>query len=296
MKKSVKIVTHSGSFHADEVFAVATLKLMLGKDFDIEIVRSRNKEDGDAGDYVVDVGGVYDPAHQRFDHHQEGGAGARENILQYSSFGLVWKHYGEIVSGSRDVAKRIDERLVQGVDAIDNGQSISTPLILGVRHFTIGDYFTLLRPGWHESEHDYYKAFLEGVEFALHLLDRLIIQTRGEVESEENVRVQIRKSPDLRFAIIDHNEPYEKVAIEFPELLYLIYQDDESSWRLKAVRKSLDSFESRKPLPAGWGGKVNEDLTKITGVPDAIFCHRKLFTCGAKTKEGVMKMVEIALK
>src|SRR3989344_6892633 len=277
-KKKVKIITHSGSFHADEVVAVATLKLMLGKDFEIEVIRSRDKSDGDSGDYVVDVGGVYDPSRQRFDHHQEGGAGARENILQYSSFGLVWKHYGEVVAGSPEVAKRIDERLVQGIDAIDNGQSISKPLIPGVRHFTIGDYFTLLRPGWHESEHDYYKAFLEGVEFALHLLDRLIIQTRGEVESEENVRAQIRKSPDLRFAIIDHNEPYEKVAIEFPELLYLIYQDDESSWRLKAVRKSLDSFESRKPLPAGWGGKVNEDLTKITGVPDAIFCHRKLFT------------------
>ena len=70
-KKKVKIITHSGSFHADEVFAVATLKLMLGKDFEIEVIRSRDKSDWDSGDYVVDVGGVYDPSRQRFDHHQE---------------------------------------------------------------------------------------------------------------------------------------------------------------------------------------------------------------------------------
>ena len=295
-KKKVKIITHSGSFHADEVFAVATLKLMLAKDFEIEVIRSRDKSDWDSGDYVVDVGGVYDPSRQRFDHHQEGGAGARENTLQYSSFGLVWKHYGEVVSGSRDVARRIDERLVQGVDAIDNGQSISKSLIPGVRHFTISDYFTLLRPGWHESEHDYYKAFLEAVDFAGHLLQRLIVQTRGEVEAEAVVRKQIKTSPDKRVAEIDHNLPYESVAMEFPELLYVVYQDDENSWRIKTVRKSFDSFESRRPLPESWGGKVGEELGKITGVPDATFCHRQLFTCGAQTREGVMKMVETALK
>jgi len=38
--KSKKIVvTHNGSFHSDEIFAVATLELMLGKDFEIEILR-----------------------------------------------------------------------------------------------------------------------------------------------------------------------------------------------------------------------------------------------------------------
>ena len=290
------IVTHNGSFHSDEIFAVATLELMLGKDFEIEILRSRESADWENGDYVVDVGGVYDPSRQRFDHHQEGGAGGRENGVQYSSFGLVWKHYGEVVSGGVEVAKRVDTRLVQGIDAIDNGQDISKSIVEGVRQFAIGDYFMLLRPSWAESEHDYYKAFLEAVAFARHLLERLIIQTRGEMEGEEKVREQITGAPDKRIAEIDHNLPWESISMEFPNLLYVMYQDSGSNWRLKTVRKSLDSFESRKPLPAQWGGETGEDLQKITGVSDATFCHRQLFTCGAKSKEGVLALVKLALE
>lgn len=296
MMKKIKIVTHNGSFHSDDVFAVATLELMLGPDFEIEVIRSRDSADWQSGDYVVDVGGIYDASLQRFDHHQEGGAGGRENGVQYSSFGLVWKHYGEIISGSDEIARRVDERLVQGIDAIDNGQDISMPIIKGVRQFTIGDYFLLLKPSWAESEHDYYKAFLESVTFAHHLLERLIIQTRGEVDGEQKVREQILKSADKRIAEIDHNLPWESVAMEFPELLYVYYQDSTKDWHLKTVRKSFDSFEARKSLPEEWGGKRDEELAKITGVSDTVFCHTKLFICGTKSKEGILKLAGIALR
>ena len=42
----------------------------------------------DSADIVIDVGGQYDPDAGRFDHHQRGGAGERENGIPYSSFGL----------------------------------------------------------------------------------------------------------------------------------------------------------------------------------------------------------------
>lgn len=72
--KKLKIITHSGKFHADEVFATAVLEILLGKD-KVEIIRSRDNSVIDSGDYVVDVGGVYDPKTNRFDHHQEERAG-----------------------------------------------------------------------------------------------------------------------------------------------------------------------------------------------------------------------------
>lgn len=68
--------THNGAFHADESLACAILRLI--NDGPFRIVRSRDPAVLDACDVVVDVGGAYDHAKLRYDHHQ---ALARHNWL-----------------------------------------------------------------------------------------------------------------------------------------------------------------------------------------------------------------------
>ena len=77
----------------------------------------------------VDIGGRSNPAAGDFDHHQRGGAGERANGIRYASFGLVWREFGAALAGGEEAAAAIDERLVQGVDANDTGQTISQPLV-----------------------------------------------------------------------------------------------------------------------------------------------------------------------
>src|SRR5437764_1161911 len=96
----VTIVAHNGNFHADDVFAVATVLLVLERsDFPAwrqaipKIIRTRDPKTIEKADFVVDVGGVYDAENNRFDHHQAGGAGTRANGIPYASFGLVWKKF-----------------------------------------------------------------------------------------------------------------------------------------------------------------------------------------------------------
>ena len=91
----VKICTHSGSFHADESLAVYLLKL-LPKYSQAELVRSRNPEDWESSDIVVDVSGKYDGV-KYFDHHQrEFDTTFNENYkTKLSSAGLVYKHFGK---------------------------------------------------------------------------------------------------------------------------------------------------------------------------------------------------------
>src|SRR5436190_1581201 len=101
---SKTIVTHDTSYHADDVFAVATLLLAFP---DAQVIRSREQSVIDSADIVVDTGSVYDPPKMRFDHHQAGGAGQRQNNIPYASFGLVWKEFGERISGSREAAEII---------------------------------------------------------------------------------------------------------------------------------------------------------------------------------------------
>ena len=117
-----KLITHNGSFHADDIFACATLSLVLEKEGqEFEVIRTRDEETIKNGDYVFDVGGIYNPKINRFDHHQKSGAGKRENGIEYSSFGLVWKKFGKELTGSEKIAELIDKHLVSSIDAHDNG-------------------------------------------------------------------------------------------------------------------------------------------------------------------------------
>ena len=87
MSKKVIIVTHDGMFHSDDVFAVAALLSLLDATPAIAtVVRTRDEDLMRKADFVVDVGGVYDSEKNRFDHHQEGGAGKRLNGISYAAF------------------------------------------------------------------------------------------------------------------------------------------------------------------------------------------------------------------
>jgi len=84
----ITIVTHDGNFHADDVFSIAALKIIFPS---FNLTRTRDAKVISQADIVIDVGNEYDPDKGRFDHHQRGGAGARENGIPFSSFGLIWQ-------------------------------------------------------------------------------------------------------------------------------------------------------------------------------------------------------------
>ena len=81
---------------------------------------------------------------------------------------------------------------------------------------------------------------------------------------------------------------------DFSEPLFIVYNSDE--WRIVAMRLNSNSFENRKNLPKSWAGLRDEKLQKISGVSDAIFCHRGLFLAVAKSKEGAIKLAQIAIE
>ena len=89
----MRVITHDGLFHADEVMACAILRL-AGCCALFEIIRSR-KEAAVAGPeaILVDVGGIYDPQNCRYDHHQKEFSVCRENGIPLASAGLVWRDF-----------------------------------------------------------------------------------------------------------------------------------------------------------------------------------------------------------
>ncbi|MFZ3011834.1 MAG: MYG1 family protein [Minisyncoccia bacterium] len=294
---SKKLITHNGSFHADDIFACATLSLILekaGEEF--EVIRTRDEEIITTGDYVFDVGGIYDESLNRFDHHQKGGAGKRENNIEYSSFGLVWKKFGEKLTGGEKAKMIIDRHLVAPIDASDNGFDL-----VESKHeifpYLIQDFFRVLRPTWRETDLDVDRMFLKSVQIAKEILSREIIYAQDSVLADETILSIYENTENKKIIVLDKNYDKKEVLEKLTETIYIVYpRSTDNSWGVEAIRKDFKSFENKKNLPNSWAGLKDNELQKITGVSDAIFCHRALFMAVAKSKEGAIKLAQIALE
>lgn len=289
------ITTHGGAFHADDIFAVATLILVLKEEY--TIVRTRDEALFADSDYLIDVGGVLDPSKGRFDHHQQGGAGERKNGIPYASFGLLWNTYGlELCGGNAEAMERIDNLLVVGIDAIDNGVEIFTNLHKGVYPYTIGNFFQSFHPSGNATIEDNDRTFINCVNLAKDLLAREILNAIEQVTLQQKVIEIYQKAGDKRVLILDGRYPWGDVVQRFPEPLFVVYPDRNHGerWSAKAVRVDPMSFTPRKKYPESWAGKSNEEFRDVSGVSDAVFCHRDRFLVVAKSREGAVKLAEIA--
>jgi uncharacterized UPF0160 family protein len=283
------IATHDGNFHADDVFSIAALKSVFPS---FKLIRTRDLELIGKADIVVDVGGEYDADTDRFDHHQRGGAGERENGIPYSSFGLIWQKYGlEICQGSQDVAKALDSGLVSTIDAIDCGYVKGT-----VEGISLSQTIGMFNPTWQE-EGDFDTCFDEAVEFASRVLSRFIASAKGGISAKEIVAKAIDNAEDPRVIVLEKYTPWKRtVQALSEEALYMIYPSQTGQWRIQAVPVELGSFENRKSLPKQWAGLSDNELKEVTGIEDAMFCHNGLFIAGAESFESTMKMATIALQ
>lgn len=292
-----KLITHNGSFHADDIFATATLSLILEKKGEsFEIIRTRDADIINQGDYVYDVGGIYDESKNRFDHHQKDFNEKRANGITYSSFGLIWKKFGTELAGSLEILEIIDKRLVAPIDAGDNAIDLVENKY-DVSPYFIQSFFYSMRPTWKENNVNVDEIFLKCVEIAKEILLREITQAQDFVLAEKKMKEDYQRAEDKRIIILEEDYFHENILNKYEEPLFVIYpRTDRVSWGVKAIKEDPTTFKNKKNLPAEWGGLRDEELQKITGVNDAVFCHKGLFMAVAKTKEGVIKLAELALK
>ncbi len=282
------IATHNGNFHADDVFSVAALKSIFPTH---KVLRTRDLAVIAKADIVIDVGGEYDADNDRFDHHQRGGAGARENGIPYSSFGLVWQKYGlAICNGNQEVTHAIDSDLVSVIDAIDCGYIEGTSSGVSLSH-TI----SMFNPTWQEAS-DFDDCFDEAVAFASKILARFIAKAVGGISATEIVAKAIDNAKDPRVIVLEKYVPWKRTVHKLStQALYMVYPSQTGQWRIQTVPVEPGSFEDRKPLPQQWAGLSEQALQEVTGLDDAMFCHNGLFIAGSTSFESTMKMAAMAL-
>lgn len=328
---SSKVIgTHNGTFHCDEALAVYLLRLTETY-AGAGLKRTRDPAVLATCDIVVDVGATYDPAAQRYDHHQRGFEEVfvygGHNQVKLSSAGLVYKHFGkEIVQ--REVGSKVGEEgverlwlkmykeFIEAIDANDNGipayPSSQTPLYRSSTD--LPSRVSHLNPAWNQpmtstiQDSQFAKASeLTGSEFLqrLHyyadawLPAREIVVTALQSEASKSV------DPAGRVLVFEGFAPWKEHLFEIEadlqqgekKALYVLYPDETAgNWRIQAVPVSSESFESRKALPEVWRGVRDEELSKVSGIEGGIFVHASGFIGGNQTKEGVIQMAKKALE
>jgi uncharacterized UPF0160 family protein len=313
------VATHSGPFHADDVFAVATLALLHEGQGSLKVVRSRNHQHLEEARYRVDVGGQYSPSEGDFDHHQWRWAdpGAPTNCrrgmagVPYAAFGLVWREYGEEIVKRRaaalrfsvdpkGVAAKVDKDLVQYIDAGDTGYGEG-------RHFA-SDTVAAMNPPWNtlrdRFEGEVKPRFEAACAWAAHTLMAAVDAAISEQCAVDVVsRCVIMGSEPGIVELPSGGIPWQDTvcranrdwALVTP-VDFVVYPTPDGTWMVQCVPPEPDSFGQRRPLPLAWAGLRGADLAAAAGVEDAVFCHAGRFIAGAGSLKGALALAELAMR
>ncbi|MFG6568473.1 MYG1 family protein [Sulfitobacter sp. 1A13679] len=296
------LVTHSGGFHADELLSSVILTRLYPE---ATLVRSRDAQwiTPGAGRIIYDVGRDYDADALIFDHHQRPGP-LREDGQPFSSFGLIWQHYGRDYLRSFDVPEAdvgdihqsFDQGFVLPVDLIDNGAlepSVAGPLA----GMTLPVLLETLKPVFDERGEDADdRAFIAALPVARAFVEAAIKGKAAKRRAEAMVMQAIAAAGSGRVLELPSGMPFrsavEKAGAD--HLLFVVHPRGDD-WALTTIRKSGDSFEARADLPEAWAGLTDADLEAASGVPGAKFCHNARFIAVAASRDAALRMAELAV-
>ena len=163
-QKNASAFTHSGKFHADDVFSAA---LLLYLNPEITIAR---------GNIVPEnyEGLVFDIGRGQYDHHQKDSR-IRDNGVPYAAFGLLWEKLGPEILGE-ELAQKFDESFVQPLDINDNtGEKNELATLIGN-----------FNPGW-DSKGSNDEAFFQAVSVAGMILENKFERYLGNERADRRV-------------------------------------------------------------------------------------------------------------
>lgn len=273
--------THSGKFHADDVFSAA---LLLYLNPEITITRG-NKVPEDFDGIVFDIG------RGQYDHHQKDSR-IRENGVPYAAFGLLWEALGAEILGE-ELAQKFDEAFVQPLDNNDNtGEKNELAALIGN-----------FNPTW-DANGSNDEAFFQAVSVAGMILEnkfeRYLGNERADRRVEEILEAHERalrsgeKSEDeAKILILPEFVPCQKRLSE-TEIAFVIFPSNRGGYCIQPQKKEY-SLNYKCNFPSEWLGLENEELQKETGLKSAGFCHKGGFLLTTGTLEDAVEACEISL-
>lgn len=273
--------THSGKFHADDVFSSA---LLLYLNPEIRIIRG-NKVPEDFDGIVFDIG------RGRYDHHQKDSR-IRENGIPYAAFGLLWEELGAEILGE-ELAQKFDESFVQPLDNNDNtGEKNELATLIGN-----------FNPTW-DAQGGNDEAFFQAVSVAGMILENKFERYLGNERADKRVEEILeehqkailsgeKSKEEARILILPEFVPCQKRLSE-TDIAFVIFPSNRGGYCIQPQKKEY-SLNYKCSFPVEWLGLENEELAAATGLPSAGFCHKGGFFMTTGTLEDAVKACEISL-
>ena len=294
----MQIYTHDGTFHSDEVFAIALLKKFINGN--VEITRTRDEfilknAKKDKNSFVIDVGGEYKEKYKNFDHHQRSfnRTWENDNDILLSSCGLVWKYLrkkGYTKKIDPEVLEVIENDLIKKIDMHDNG----------IRKWPLSSMVSLCN-----REESSIEDFEKAVQVAEIYLDNIFYQEKKNHEKYFDFLNDLEKYDESsRFFISSHTIKDGRVLNKISRdknALFLIYpqfdDNDIESWMIKSVNRYQDNgeLENAKP-PEEWFGLTGKELFRRSNMKGLLFVHKTGFLMGVKTKNQAIKICDYLVK
>lgn len=286
-KPNAKAFTHSGKFHADDVFSSA---LLLYLNPQITITRgNRVPEEYD--------GIVFDIGRGRYDHHQRDSR-VRENGVPYAAFGLLWEELGGEILGET-LAQRFDEEFVQPLDNNDNtGEKNELATLIG--NFNPVWDETEAADGVTEEERDrgLSVGFLRAVQVAGMVLENKFARYRADARADEKINqvlaMQETQGGDARILVLPEFVPCQK-RLKETDTAFVIFPSNRGGYCIQPQKKP-DSMNYKCSFPKQWLGLENEELQKATGLASAGFCHKGGFLMTVGDDADAIRACKISLE
>ena len=296
------LVTHSGGFHADELLSSVVLTRLFPQ---AAVVRSRDAAmiTPSADKIIYDVGRAYDAEAQIFDHHQRPSP-LRDDDQPYSSFGLIWAHYGRDYLAAMDVPAedieaihtKFDAKFVLPIDLLDNGAmepSVAGPLSILTLPSLLGSLKPVFDDPSPSADDD---AFMAALPIARAFVEAQIRNLAAKARAQSVVFEAIEKAGTSPILELPMGMPYRSALdkVEADHILFVVTPRGDD-WTMGGIKLSNDTFEQRADLPAAWAGLSDAALEEASGVKGAKFCHNARFIAVADSRDAIMKMAELAV-
>ena len=287
-------ITHSGTMHADEVFATAFLDMYLGE----RTVFRTNIVPDNINPNIL----VYDVGRGKYDHHQLD-ALKRENNITYSSFGLLWKDFGrdflkkQDIEYVEDVFLGIDKDLVEYIDADDNGFFPKIDAKYMVK--TLPGIIKIFNPSYLADE-DESTQFEKAVSLAKTILEEEILYINGKVYADKQIQELLEDiNENDKYIILNTYLPYEESVLNNEKannILFVAFPSNRGGYAIKTLPKSIDDKTARLEFPEEWGGLEGKELQEVSGIKGLSFCHVGRFIISCKDLDTVYEVFDKIIK
>lgn len=301
----IRIATHDGAFHSDEVLAVAILTKLFPRH---QVLRSRKQEILDSADFVVDVGGVYDHTTHRYDHHMKDPPGDGQGHI-YSSAGLIWFHFARSylqkigiprdytyrdrpIDLQQEVEKIINARWVYPIDRCDNGVTTGiTP---------ISEIVSAISPiDPEKSKETFDKKFLEAVSIVSHLLERACFHAADYAISKLHfARGEKEKLNDGKILLVDTEVKqfgnFSGTDVHFVIYPGIDYSEDRTYYIIRPIYRT-ESKQYKTSFPEDLFGMGRQEISD-KGYPGVFFIHHTGYIAKVDDKETAIRFCQALLE